>query len=199
MACAGVTYQGLEGLGSITAPNWGWNTAVSEPDLLITDNRSRGLYPRYLAALTFNQRWRWEDRGTVRGRWKFRFPETEWNVAGELCADAIREATGADVALVEVDDHYYPLELAGGDMTRADLLMANNCSPVYTFAATGGQLRGALEHMLERLMRGTSEPDWYGTVRRPLAVSGFSMHSAGLLLRVNASKQPACIPTGSTR
>ncbi len=175
VVCAGVTYKGLEGLGSITAPNWGWNTSVSEPDLLIADQRSWGFYPRYLAALTFNDRWQWEDRGTALGRLEVPLTrngrECGW---GNFRADAIREATGADIALVEVDDHYYPLELAAGEVTPADLIMANNWSPVYTFAATGAQLRGALEHMIERLIRGTTEPDWYGTVRRPLAVSGVS-------------------------
>ena len=41
--------------------------------------------------------------------------ECSW---GNFRADAIREATGADIALVEVDDHCYPLELAAGDVTR---------------------------------------------------------------------------------
>ncbi len=175
VVCAGVTYKGLEGLGSITAPNWGWNTAVSEPDLLVADQRSWGFYPRYLAALTFNDRWQGEDRGAVVGRLDVPLSrngkECGW---GNFRADAIREATGADIALVEVDDHYYPLELAAGDVTRGDLIMANNWSPVYTFAATGAQLHAALEHMIERLIRGTTEPDWYGTVRRPLAVSGLT-------------------------
>ena len=175
VVCAGVTYKGLEGLGSITAPNWGWNTAVSEPDLLLTDRRSRGLYPRYLAALIFNHQWQWEDRGTVLGRLEVPLSrngmECGW---GNFRADAIREATGADVALVEVDDHYYPLELASGDVTRADLIMANNWSPVYTFAATGCAIkRGPGTH--------ARTPDTgderTGLVRhgcRPLAVSGFS-------------------------
>jgi hypothetical protein len=175
VVCAGVTYKGLEGLGAITAANWGWNMSVSEPDLLIADQRSRGLYPRYLAVLNFNHQWQWEGRGAAVGRLEVPLSregkECGW---GNFRADAIREATGADIALVEVDDHFFPLELAAGDVTRTDLIMANNWSPVYTFSATGAQLQGALEHMLERVIRGTTEPDWYGTVRRPLAVSGFS-------------------------
>jgi len=184
--CAAVTYKGLEGLSSIPSPNFGWNARVTEPDVIVTDHRARGLYPRYLAALTFDNHWQLEDRGAVVARLEMPLSrvgiECPW---GDFRADAVREAARADVALVEVDDHLYPQELAAGSVTQADLSMANNFAPIYTFQATGAELRAGLEHAIERYLHSVSNLDesyrsgnfsvgWWPLTRRPLAVSGFS-------------------------
>lgn len=177
--CAAASYRGLEGLASIPSPNYGWTERVMEPDVLITDYRIRSYYPRYLAALTFNNDWQLEDRGPVLGRLEIPLSrlgiECTW---GDFRADAVREATGADIALVEVDDHLYPQELPAGEVRRADLNMANNYSPIYMFGAKGAQLRDGLEHMIERFLHGPGVPavqaPWFGTTRRPVAISGFS-------------------------
>ena len=175
VVCAGVSARALEGLGSIPAPNYGWLSRVTEPDVLITDRRTRGPFKRYLAAYTFDNDWNLEGPGAVVGRF-----DADLSVAGIECswgdfrADAIREATGADVALVEVDDHLYPLELAAGTVSRTDLVKANNWAHVYTLAATGAQVGDALEHSLQRWLEGTREAGWYLATVRPLAVSGFS-------------------------
>jgi poly(3-hydroxybutyrate) depolymerase len=186
VVCAAVTYKGLAGLSSIPMPNFGWNARVTEPDVVVTDPRANGLYPRYLAAWVFDNQWQLEDRGTVVARL-----ETPLSRAGIECtwgdfrADAIRQAARADVALVEVDDHLYPQELSAGPVSWADLSMANNYAPIYTFQATGAELRDGLEHAIERYLRslsdleerfrsGDSNAAWWPLTRRPLAVSGFS-------------------------
>jgi hypothetical protein len=128
-----------------------------------------------LAALTFDNDWRLEDRGPVVGRLEVPLSRVGIECAwGDFRADAIREATGADIALLEVDDHRYPQELAAGPVTRADLSMANNYAPIYTFQATGAELRAGLEHMMNRYLHSISNPRWRAATRRPLAVSGFS-------------------------
>jgi len=180
VVCAAVTSKGLEGLGSIPSPDYGWVDRVIEPDVLVTDHRTKGLYPRYRAALTFNNHWQLEDRSQVVGRLGMPLSragmECSW---GNFRADAVREATGADVALVEVDDQLYAQELAAGPVTRADLALANNYGWIFTFQATGAELRAALEHMIERYLSGIRIPDkgpadWRGAVRRPVAVAGFA-------------------------
>jgi pimeloyl-ACP methyl ester carboxylesterase len=175
VVCAGVSSAGLEGLGSIPAPNYGWLSRVSEPDVLITDRRARGTFKRYLAAYTFDNDWKLEHSGAHVGHL-----DADLSVEGMECswgnfrADAIREATDADIALVEVDDHLYPLELTEGDVSRSDLAKANNWAHIYTLEATGTQIRAALEHSLQRWFEGTHEAEWFLTTVRPLAVSGFS-------------------------
>jgi hypothetical protein len=186
VVCAAVTYKGLKGLSYIPSPNFGWNARVTEPDVVVTDHRASSLYPRYLAVLTFDNHWQLEDRAPVVGRLEEPLSrvgiECTW---GDFRADAAREATRADVALVEVDDHLYPQELPTGPVTRADLSMANNYAPIYTFQATGAELRAGMEHMIERYLRSVSSLEerfrlgdlsagWWPLTRRPLAVSGFS-------------------------
>ena len=175
VVCAGVTQDGLEGLGSIPTPNWGWSSRVTEPDVLIIDRRTRGPYKRYLAAFTFNNDWKLDARGSSLGQLDADLSltgvECRW---GDFRADALRKASGADIALVEVDDHLYPQELAAGEVTRSDLAMANNWAPIYTLEATGSQLHDAMEQMLKRWLEGTREAEWYLATSRPLAVSGFS-------------------------
>jgi len=186
VVCAAVTYKGLEGLAYIPAPNFGWTARVTEPDVVVTDHRAKGLYPRYLAGLTFDNHWQLEERGPVVGRLEAPLSRVGLECAwGDFRADAVREATGADVALVEVDDHLYPQELAAGPVTRADLSMANNYALIYTFQATGAELRAAMEHAIERYLRsidsmeerfrlGDLSAGWWPITRRPLAVSGFT-------------------------
>jgi poly(3-hydroxybutyrate) depolymerase len=186
VVCSAVTYKGLEGLAYIPSPNFGWNARVTEPDLVVTDRRAHGLYPRYLAAMTFDNRWQLEDRGPMAGRLEMPLGRAGLECAwGDFRADAAREAARADVALVEVDDHLYPQELAAGPVTRADLSMANNYALIYAFQATGAELRAALEHSVERFLRsrinleerlrlGETSAGWWPFTRRPLAVSGFS-------------------------
>jgi len=186
VVCAAVTYKGLEGLSSIPMPNFGWNARVTEPDVVVTDRRANALYPRYLAAWVFDNHWQLEDRAAAVARLEVPLSraglECSW---GDFRADAIREAARADVALVEVDDHLYPQELAAGPVTPADLSMANNYAPIYTFQATGAELRDGLEHAIERYLRSLSNLEarfrsgdlnagWWSLTRRPLAVSGFS-------------------------
>jgi poly(3-hydroxybutyrate) depolymerase len=185
VVCSAVTYKGLRGLAYIPSPNFGWNARVTEPDVVVTDYRANGLYPRYLAALTFDNHWQLEDRGPAVGRLEVPLSRVGIECAwGDFRADAVREAARADLALVEVDDHLYPQELAAGLVTRADLSMANNYALIYTFQATGAELRAGMEHAVERYLRSLSnleerlrgEPNagWWMATRRPLAVSGFS-------------------------
>ena len=186
VVCAAVTYKGLEGLGYIPSPNFGWNARVAEPDVVVTDHRAHGLYLRYLAGLTFDNHWQLEDRGPVVGRLEMPLSrvgiECSW---GDFRADAVREAARTDIALVEVDDHLYPQELAAGPVTQAELSMANNYAPIYTFQATGAELRVGLEHAIERYLHslrnleerfrsGDLSAGWWVLTRRPLAVSGIS-------------------------
>jgi poly(3-hydroxybutyrate) depolymerase len=195
VVCTAVTYKGLEGLASIPSPNYGWTARVTEPDVVVTDHRTNGLYPRYLAALTFDNGWQLEDRGPVLGRLEISLScvgiECAW---GDFRADAAREATGADIALIEVDDHLYPQELAAGPVTHADLSMANNYDPIYTFQATGAELRAGLEHMIERYLRNISSleeesVDWGGVLAGLSPSQGSPMHSAGTAQKVNRSRQ----------
>ena len=186
VVCAAVTYKGLEGLSYIPSPNFGWTARVTEPDVLVTDHRAKGLYPRYLAGLTFDNHWQLEDRGPVVGRLEMPLSRVGLECAwGDFRADAVREVTRADVALVEVDDHLYPQELAAGSVTRADLSMANNYALIYIFQATGAELRAGMEHAIERYLRsigsmeerfrlGDLSAGWWPLTRRPLAVSGFT-------------------------
>jgi poly(3-hydroxybutyrate) depolymerase len=186
VVCGAVTYKGLEGLASIPSPNYGWMARVMEPDLLVANRRAGALYPHYLAAFTFDNRWQLEDRGAVVGRLETPLSRVGSECAwGDFRADAAREAAGADVALVEVDDHLYPQELDAGPVRSADLRMANNYAPLYTFTATGAELRTALAHAIERYLQSISSLDekflagdlsggWWPPTRRPLAVSGFS-------------------------
>jgi poly(3-hydroxybutyrate) depolymerase len=186
VVCAAVTYKGLEGLSSIPLPNFGWNARVTEPDVVVTDHRANSLYPRYLAAWVFDNHWQLEDRSAVVARLEAPLSrvgiECTW---GDFRADAMREAARADIALVEVDDHLYPQEFLAGPVTWADLSMANNYAPIYTFQATGAELRNGLEHAIERYLRSHSNLEqrfrsgdlnagWWPLTRRPLAVSGFS-------------------------
>jgi hypothetical protein len=186
VVCAAVTYKGLEGLSYIPSPNFGWTARVTEPDVLVTDHRAKGLYPRYLAGLTFDNHWQLEDRGPEVGQLEMPLSRVGLECAwGDFRADAVREATRADVALVEVDDHLYPQELAAGPVTRGDLSMVNNYALIYTFQATGAELRAAMEHAVERYLRsidsmeerfrlGDLSAGWWPITRRPLAVSGFT-------------------------
>jgi len=186
VVCAAATDKGLDGLEYIPSPNFGWTARVTEPDLLVTDHRAKGLYPRYLAGLTFDNHWQLGDRGPVVGRFEAPLSRAGLECAwGDFRADAVREATRADIALVEVDDHLYPQELATGPVTQADLSMANNYALIYTFQATGAELRASLEHAIERFLhsRGSMEEKfrlgdlsagWWPITRRPLAVSGFT-------------------------
>jgi poly(3-hydroxybutyrate) depolymerase len=186
VVCGAVTGKGLEGLASLPSPNYGWSARVTEPDLIVTNQRANALYPHYLAVLTFDNNWWLEDPGAVVGRLEKPLSRLGLECAwGNFRADAAREATGADVALVEVDDHLYPQELAAGPVKQADLRRANNFAPLYTFQATGHELRAALEHAIERYLRSMSALDekflagdrsggWWPATRRPLAVSGFS-------------------------
>jgi hypothetical protein len=61
--------------------------------------------------------------------------------------------------------------------------MANNYALIYTFQATGAELRAAMEHAIERCLRSIGGMEerfrdlsagWWPITRRPLAVSGFS-------------------------
>ena len=186
VVCAAVTYKGLEGLATIPSPNFGWNARVTEPDAVVTDHRANGLYPRYVAALMFDNHWQLEGRGAAVARLEAPLSRVGIECAwGDFRADAVREAARADVALVEVDDHLYPQELAPGWVTWADLSMANNYAPVYTFQATGAELREGLEHAIDRYLHsianlegrfrsGDVSAGWWPLTRRPLAVSGFS-------------------------
>jgi pimeloyl-ACP methyl ester carboxylesterase len=176
VVCAGVTYKGLEGLGTLPLQNFGWNRGVAEPDAVVTDGRTFGQYPRLLATISFNHEWQLEDPGPVVG--KLTSPlsrqgaECSW---GDFRADVLREVTGADVALLEVDDHVYPVELPAGEITHQQLTLANNRSPIYTFSATGAQIKFALEHSLQRAIGETGlASDWFPVMRRPLAVAGFT-------------------------
>src|SRR5439155_20883154 len=94
-------------------------------------------------------------------------------------ADALREASKADVALLDPNDHMYPREPS--EITRQSLSMANNWGSTYTFAATGLQIKSILERALERLRehsgRGGVRPGgWisFPLATTALAVSGFS-------------------------
>jgi len=186
VVCSAVSPKGLEWLAYLPSPNHGWTARVAEPDLVVIDHRASDLYPRYLASLTFDNNWQVGDRGPVVGRVENALLrvglECSW---GDFRADAVREAAHADLALVEVDDHLYPQELRVGSLTHADLSMANNFLSIYTFQATGAELREALEHAVERYVRSVSQLEekfrsgdfsatWYTATRRPLAVSGFS-------------------------
>jgi hypothetical protein len=152
----------------------------------VTDHRASGLYRRYLAALTFDNHWQFEDRGPVVGRLEMPLSRVGLECAwGDFRADAVREAAHADVALVDVDDNLYPQELAAGPVTQADLSMANNYSLIFTFQATGAELHAGMEHAIERYLhslsgleqrfhKGDLTTGEYSITLRPLAVSGFS-------------------------
>src|SRR5262245_18888646 len=165
--CAGVTAQALAGIGSIPLPFLGWLPRVTEPDALVTGGRAR-----YLAAFVFDHDWRLPKEDPVLGR----LDQGDW---AQFRADALREAAKADLALVDPNDHIYPLE--SSKITRQYLSLVNNWSPAYLFTATGSQIKEILEHALERLLdhsrRGGVHPGgWisFPLMMRPLAVSGFS-------------------------
>jgi hypothetical protein len=172
--CSAVSNKSMEELPLFLTSAAG-RGRVTEPDVIVMDQRANGLYPQYLAALTFDNNWRLEDRGPVLGRLEVPLSQAGMECAwGDFRADAMREASSADIALLEVDDHLYPQELAAGPVTRADLHMANNYSPIYTFQATGAELRAGLENMIDRYLHSFSNPRWRAATHRPLAVSGFS-------------------------
>ncbi len=182
---SGITAKGLTGLASIASPGYGWMDPVVEPDIIVTNQRANGFYPTYLAALTFGNDWKLENRDKVVGQLEVPLSrtgiESTW---GDFRADAIRDAARADIAILDVDDQPYPLELPAGAVTQEELSLMNNRAPVYVFRATGAELLGALEKMIERYLVSTRQleedqpgeypPNDLVLTRRPPAVSGFS-------------------------
>jgi hypothetical protein len=122
--------------------------------------------------LVFDHQWRLSEGGPVLGR----IDSGRW---GQFRADSLREASKADVALVDPNDHLYPLQL--GQFTRESLSIANNWGPTYTFSATESRIKSILERSGERVRdyarRGGVRPGgWisFPLATTPPAVSGFS-------------------------
>jgi hypothetical protein len=183
---SGVTAKGLIGLASIATPGYGWMNPVMEPDIIVTNQRASGFYPTYLAALTFDNDWKLQNRDkVVVGQLEVPLSrtgiESTW---GDFRADAIRDAAKADIAILDVDDQVYPQELPAGAVTQEELRITNNRAPIYVFRATGAELLGALEKMIERYLTSTRRleefkpggypPNKNELTRRPPSVSGFS-------------------------
>ncbi len=183
LICAGVGFRGLSNLGSIPLPSQGWIPRIVEPDVLVTSSEAGSRHPRYIASFTFDTYWRIEDEGPILGHVDSPLSrdgaDCSW---GKFRADALRNVVNSDLALVEVEDHLYPLrEIAAGPIRRRDLALANTRSPIYTFSASGSQIKNALEHMIERWLdhsrRMERRPDIFipfPLMKRPTAVSGFS-------------------------